>query len=136
MSNEAMDQHALNSGRTFTWHELYVPDEVAAGEFYTEALGFGTQDHAMADGSNYKMLTKDGHAVCGVWSTKNPQMEDTPAHWAVYLAVDDLDARLEKCVSLGASVVVPAMDIPEVGRMAMIADPQGAHIWLYKSAHA
>lgn len=130
-----MDQHALTSGKTFPWHELYVPDEAAASQFYTEALGFGTQDHTMADGTNYRMLTKDGQGVCGIWSTNNPQMQGTPPHWAVYVAVDDVDARVAKCVALGASVVVPAMDIPDVGRMSMIADPQGAHLWLYKSAH-
>lgn len=80
----------------------------------------------------YHMLTRGGIAVAGVVSTDNPQMSDVPPHWSTYLAVDDVDAKLAKCVELGAKIVVPAMDVPTVGRMGLIQDPQGAHIWLFK----
>lgn len=135
MSTEQLDQHSLIAGRTFPWHEVYVPDDDAAVKFYTEALGFGTMEFDMGSGSPYKMLTVNGAPVAGIQSTNNPQMADTPPHWAVYLGVDDVDGRVAACVALGAEVVVPAMDVPTVGRMAMIKDPQGACLWLYKSSH-
>jgi uncharacterized protein len=132
MSTPTMDQHALTTGRTFVWHEVYAPDADAAVNFYTQALGFGTQEMSMGEMGSYKMLTIDGTPICGVLSTNCPEMQGVPPHWATYLAVDDVDARLAKCLELGATQVVPPMDVPTVGRMTLISDPQGAHIWLFK----
>ncbi len=129
-----MDQHALNTGNTFVWHELYTANLQASLDFYTQALGFGTESMDMGDMGSYNMLTMNGKAVAGVMDTNQLPMPGVPPHWAVYLAVDDVDARVEKCVSLGASVLVPAMDVPTVGRMCLITDPQGSNIWLYKAA--
>lgn len=127
-------EHALAEGSTFTWHELYVPDGEAGVSFYTEVLGWQVQQTAL-EGFDYPMLVANGRPVAGVMSTKdNPQMAGVPPHWATYIAVDDVDARLAKVTRHGGSVVVPPMDIPTVGRMALIADPQGAHIWLFTSA--
>lgn len=133
MSTEMMDQHALNEGRTFTWHEVYTPNPEATIKFYTEALDFGTEAMNMGD-FTYHMLSKNGHGVCGVMGTNTPEMQDVPPHWSVYIAVDDVDARLEKCLALGAEVIHGPMDVPTVGRMVLIKDPQGSTIWLYKSA--
>lgn len=125
---------ALLSGQTFVWHELYAPDAQKATDFYVNALDFGMTEHDMGEMGKYRMLTRNGQAVCGVLGTAdNPQLNDVPPHWATYVAVDDVDARLAKCQQLGAKLVVPPMDIPSVGRMALISDPQGAHIWIFKS---
>lgn len=135
MATETMEQYALNTGRTFCWHELYVPKAQEAIDFYTKALDFGTENMPMEGGKTYRMLTKNGQGVAGVWgTTENEEMAEAPPHWAVYLTVDDVDARLAKCQELGAKVVAPAMDVPKVGRMALIQDPFGAHIWLFKEA--
>ena len=135
---DTMNDHSLAAGRTFPWHEVYAPSAEAAIDFYTKALGFGTQNFDMGpEMGTYHMLTMNGTAIAGIMPTAgNPQMEGVPPHWAVYLAVDDVDARIAKCTEMGAQVVVPAMDIPSVGRMALIQDPQGAHLWLYKSEGA
>jgi uncharacterized protein len=130
-----MSEHALNQGSTFVWHELYAPNAKAAMDFYVAALDFGTQEMDMGEFGSYLMLTKNGKSVAGVMSTSEGPAEGAPPHWATYLSVDDVDARAEKCVSLGATVVVPAMDIPGVGRMCLISDPQGAHIWLFKDSN-
>ena len=126
-----MEEHAVTQGSTFVWHELYAPDAAKAIEFYKTCLDFGSQEMPMGD-FTYHMLTKNGQGVCGVMSTSEGPAEGAPPHWATYLAVDDVDARVTKCTEAGATVVVPAMDVPTVGRMALIADPQGAHIWLFK----
>lgn len=128
-----MDQQAVNVGSTFVWHEVYLPDAAKAIEFYTKALDFGVDEMDMGEMGTYKMLTRNGAPVAGVMSTTEmPDMQDVPPHWSTYLGVDDVDARLAKCTSMGATIVVPPMDIPGVGRMALISDPQGAHIWLFK----
>lgn len=133
MSENQADQNALAQGRNFVWHEVYGPSSKAAIDFYTQALDFGTQEMPMGEMGTYHMLTRGGAPVCGVMGTSEmPGMENVPPHWATYLSVDDLDARLEKCKKLGATVVVEPMTVPTVGRMALITDPQGAHIWLFK----
>ncbi len=124
-------EHALAEGTAFTWHELYVPDAEAGIRFYTEVLGWESQTMAMG-GGNYPMLVANGRPIAGVQATRgNPDMAGVPPHWATYIAVDDVDTRVAKVSQHGGSVVVPALNIPEVGRMALIADPQGAHIWLF-----
>ncbi len=127
-------EHALAEGSTFTWHELYVPDGEAGVAFYTEVLGWQRQIMEM-EGGSYLMLVANGRPVAGVQATRdNPHMAVVPPHWATYVAVDDVDARVARVTRHGGSLVVPPMDIPKVGRMALIADPQGAHIWLFTAA--
>lgn len=99
-----------------------------------DALGFGITEMDMGTGTMYKMLTVDGKAVAGSMDTNSPDMQGVPPHWSVFMSVDDVDARLAKCLELGAKVVVPIMEVPTVGRMTLIADPAGAHIWLYQPA--
>ena len=137
MTPEELKEIAIAKGETFVWHELDVPSAEAAVKFYTEALGFGTQSMDMEPmgmpGQKYHMLTRDGKAICGIMGTGSmPGMEQVPPHWATFIAVDDVDARFEKCKQLGATVVAGPMDVPEVGRMVLIQDNQGAHIWLFK----
>ncbi len=127
-----MEEHALAQGNTFPWHELYVANADAAIDFYDKVLGMGSKAMDMGEMGTYKMLTVNGTAVCGIMETTNLPHPNVPPHWAVYLAVDDVDARLEKVRAHGGSVVVEPFDIPSVGRMALISDPQGAHIWLFK----
>jgi uncharacterized protein len=134
MAESTQDQHALNEGSTFVWHEVYTSNVQATIDFYTQCLGFGTQAMNMEGMGTYNMLTMNGHGVAGIMDLSMMDMQGVPPHWATYLAVDDVDARIEKCTAMGATVVVPAMDVPTVGRMALISDPQGAHIWLYKPA--
>jgi len=62
--------------------------------------------------------------------------EGTPPHWNVYFNVEDVDASVAKAEELGAKSAVPAMDVPGVGRMAMVGDPQGAMFWLMAAAAA
>lgn len=128
------DQQALALGRAFPWHEVYAPDADATVDFYTKALGMGVENFQMEGMPTYRMLTVNGTAVAGVISTKSLPMPNVPPHWAAYFAVDDVDARIAKCKELGATVLVEPMDVPTIGRMALISDPQGAVIWLFKGA--
>jgi len=128
MADSPADRNALGQGRNFVWHEITTDDVDGSIAFYTGALDFGTIDMPMGDMGTYRMLTRNGQPICGVTEGQ----PGTPPHWAVYLAVDDVDARIAAVQGLGATLLVPAMDIPTVGRMALIQDPQGAHIWLFK----
>ncbi|HEY3783006.1 MAG TPA: VOC family protein [Fimbriimonadaceae bacterium] len=120
---------AIATASTFVWHEISAPSIAKSIEFYTEALDFGSQEFDMGEMGTYHMLTKNGQGVAGVIS---PQQPGVPAYWATYIAVDDVDARVEKCKGLGATLVAGPFDVPTVGRMALISDPQGATVWIFR----
>ena len=132
---DTIDQFTTAVGRTFVWHELYGASSQASVDFYTQALGWETETMDMGDMGSYTMFKANGQNVAGVLGTsEQPHLADVPPHWATYIGVDDVDARLAKCVSLGASVLVEPMDVPTVGRMALLQDPQGATFWIFKPA--
>lgn len=129
-----MSEHAVAVGNTFVWHELYTRDVDASLKFYQDVLGWGTTSMPMGEMGDYHMLIANGQPVAGVFKMEGPGFEEVPPHWSVYTSVDDVDARVAKAVEAGATIMVPAMDVPTVGRMCLIKDPQGATIWFYKSA--
>jgi predicted enzyme related to lactoylglutathione lyase len=113
-----------------TWNELVSPDVKTATGFYAELLGVTWEDAPMPEGSaleSYAMLQVGGRAVAGALP---PPMEGLPPHWNVYFNVTDVDQAVTRAESLGGRTTVPAFDLPEVGRMAMLSDPQGAMFWL------
>jgi hypothetical protein len=62
-------------------------------------------------------------------------MKGAPSHWLTYFEVTDVDASAKLVTELGGQVVSPPMDIPNVGRFAVVRDPQGAALAIYKNAH-
>jgi len=116
---------------SFVWHELVVPDIDKAKRFYPETLGWGTTEMDMGD-FMYTMLTEGESTKGGV---VNPQGGPQPPHWANYLSVDDVDAAVARVEKAGGKVLAPAFDVPTVGRMAPVADPQGATLYLFKGAN-
>lgn len=126
-----MNEFALAVGKTFPWHEVYTADVAGTIKFYTECLGWETETMEMEQGS-YHMLKANGTSVAGVFDTAHA--EGAPPHWATYISVDNVDARLAKCQAAGANVLHGPMDIPGIGRMVLIQDPNGAAVWLYQPA--
>ena len=116
---DAFKQHGA-----FSWCELVTTDAQAAKDFYSQLLGWSTEDMAMED-MTYTVLKVGEDGVGGIMSTP-PGAEGTPPHWGVYVTVDDVDATAGKAEELGAKTIVPPTDIPEVGRFYMFQDPQGA----------
>ena len=130
---EQINEALLAQAKTFVWHQIFAPNDTASMDFYTKALGFESMEMPMGEMGTYKMLVANGQPVAGVVGTDHcPDMKITVPHWSVSIGVDDVDARLDKCVALGAQVLLPAFDIPTVGRMALVQDPQGATFWLFK----
>ena len=68
----------------------------------------------------------NGERMAGGMIQLSEQMGDVPPNWMVYFSVADCDASVDKAKSLGANVLVPPSDIPEVGRFSTMCDPQGA----------
>jgi uncharacterized protein len=108
------------------WSEVAAPDAAAAAGFYTGLFGW-TAVAADLGGMPYHFLARGGTNFGGVM----PARPGVPAHWLVYVAVDDVDATVNRVQSLGGSVVVPGFDAT-VGRLAVVRDPQGATFGLYR----
>ncbi|MDF1604619.1 VOC family protein [Nocardioides sp. YIM 152315] len=111
-----------NEPGTPVWNEVVTPDVPAATRFYSDVLGVTWEKQSMEDGGAYTCLVVDGRPVGGAMV---PPMEGVPPHWNVYFDVGDVDATVERAVGLGGTVLAPAFDVPGVGRMAVLADPQG-----------
>jgi uncharacterized protein len=111
-----------NEPGTPIWNELISPDLATATAFYADLLGVAWEEQPMDGGPAYTCLIVDGRQVGGAMP---PMMEGIPPHWNVYFNVESVDDTVAKVVELGGSVVAPAFDVPGVGRMAILADPQG-----------
>jgi uncharacterized protein len=114
----------------FIWYELATTDTGAAKRFYGDVVGWGTEEYGGA-GMTYVRWTAAGQAIGGlVPLSDEARKRGAPPHWVAYVMVDDVDATVALAKSLGGTSCVPAMDIPTVGRIAVIADPDGAVIAL------
>ena len=105
------------------WIQFSAPDAAAAKAFYRDVIGWNIADMPMKDGSSYSGIMVGDGPIGGF----SPMPSDTGA-WTIYVTVDDVDARTRKAEKAGATVVNGPMNVPGVGRMVTIRDPQGAHI--------
>ena len=72
-----------------------------------------------------------GLLVGGLFPLSSPQFDGVPESWMSYLAVDDVDARVKKAQSAGATLMRPIFDVPGVGRIAILKEPGGAGVgWM------
>ena len=112
---------------TISWVELVTSDAGAAKAFYGALLGWDFDDQPAGE-AIYTMASRDGREVAGLFA--DPQQ---PPHWNNYVTVSSADEAAEKAASLGATVVAPAFDVLDAGRMAVIEDPTGAFIALWQA---
>ncbi len=110
----------------FSWSELMTTDVEEAKKFYTELLGWTTEDMSVA-GMTYSVVKCGAQEIGGIMAIPE-QAKGTPPNWGTYVTVDDVDATAKKAQELGAKTVVPLTDIPDVGRFYAFQDPQGAII--------
>jgi predicted enzyme related to lactoylglutathione lyase len=108
------------------WTELATDDMAAAKEFYSALFGW-TMKTSDTTGMQYTEFMNDGKPIGGMFQ-KTPEMAQVPTHWGSYVAVENVDESAAKATELGATMVVPLMDIPNVGRFCAIKDPTGGVI--------
>jgi predicted enzyme related to lactoylglutathione lyase len=111
---------------TLCWTELASRDMNASEKFYTQLFGW-TAKHGNAGPMEYTEFQNQGRPGVGMMKRPADMPAFVPDHWLVYFQSADVDATVRKALSLGAKKdVVPPTDIPNTGRFAVIADPQGA----------
>jgi predicted enzyme related to lactoylglutathione lyase len=101
-------------------------DPARALAFYQALFGWTTRTMPMGEGAEYTMLHVGDEGIGGV--VPLDASHGVPSHWIGYVTVPDVDAACERTAELGGTVCVPATDIPNVGRFAVIEDPTGAII--------
>jgi predicted enzyme related to lactoylglutathione lyase len=116
------DVKQVPEGQWF-WNELATSDPKKAVEFYEKVVGYTTKPMNMGP-DTYYVLEQSGNSRGGV--TTAPQ--GAPSTWVPYVKVSDPDATLARAVRNGGKQLMPATDIPTIGRFAVFSDPLGAVI--------
>ena len=91
----------------------------ASNSFYSGLFGWEAEDQGEEMG-HYTILRKGGKTVAGNMTV---MMEGQPSAWVSYVSVDDADATTDLAKKAGATVFVEPMDVSDIGRMALFADP-------------
>jgi uncharacterized protein len=115
----------------FCWNELMTRNVERAKAFYRDTIGWTYEPMQMADGRTYTCATQNGKYVAGIFPIDAPEYDSVPESWMSYLAVDDVDSRVEKALKAGAKLMKPIFDVPGIGRIAILMEPGGAGVgWM------
>lgn len=114
------------------WFELATPDHDAAQRFYGEVFDWKTESVPMGPDGNYVMFKPTaGQPHSGLVELRGPH-----PHWVAYVSVEDVDAVAAAGAKRGGKVIMDAFDVPGVGRMAGVADPEGAVLMAFRAETA
>ncbi len=111
----------------FGWNELVTTNKKAATKFYTSLIGWKTKP--FGHGSDYTLLMAGKEMAGGLMQCPK---KGNPAQWICYVVVKNVDATVMKALKLKGKICVPPMDIPDVGRIAVLQDPQGAAFGVFQ----
>jgi predicted enzyme related to lactoylglutathione lyase len=119
----------VGEDNTAGWTELQTKDAAKSTKFLADVFGWAMKEDPKGAYTEFKV---GGKSIGGI----RPMGADDPfpPHWLIYIQLADCDATVKKAQSLGAKVLMPAMDVEKVGRFAVLADPQGAVFAVIKLA--
>ncbi len=117
----------------FIWYELMTTDPEGAKAFYDSVVGWDFSEGA-AEYQGYRMINAPGGGFAGgvLPLTQEMQQHGARPAWHGYLYVADVDQAVSKIEGAGGKALMPPTDIPNVGRIAMVTDPQGAPFYVMK----
>ncbi len=115
---------------TFCWADLSTSDPEKAKKFYESLFGWKIGP-GEKDPSGYLHIQNGQDFIGGIPPAqyRDPRV---PPHWMIYFLVDDVDASAAKAKEMGAAMHLAPMSVENVGRMAIVADPQGASFAIFK----
>ena len=120
----------------FVWYEHLTKDAPKAIGFYSDVVGWKTQPF-QEGGGDYTMWVGSQGPLGGVMKLPaEAEKMGAPPHWEAHVQVDDVDATAAQAKKLGGKVYKEPEDIPNVGRFAVLADPQGAVFCVFKPKEA
>jgi uncharacterized protein len=117
----------------FIWYELMTPDPDASKAFYDTVIGWDIEPRPAGE-MDYRMIRRSDGGNAGGVLRITPDMASHGARptWLGYINVDDVDATRASIEQAGGKTLMGPHDIPNVGRIAMMADPQGAPFYVMK----
>jgi uncharacterized protein len=118
---------------TLCWADLSTPDQARAGQFYSALFGWQIMKEDEDPAHNYWHI-KNGEEFIGGIPPSAHHQAGAPAHWMAYFTASDCDATAAAAKNLGATLYLPPTDFEDVGRISIIADPQGAAFAIFKAA--
>jgi len=123
---------AKNIDGAFCWADLITKDVARAREFYSNLCGWSLEkgEH---DSSGYLHIKNADEFIGGMPPAEQVPPNITP-HWQLYFQTSDCDRSVEKAERGGAKVYFGPMSMENVGRFAVVADPQGAVFSVFQSA--
>ena len=131
---EAAPAASASCGKThgsFIWYELLTSDVDAAKRFYDAVVGWNIESSSSFP-NGYRMIGRSDGKFAGGAMAISDEMREHGARpvWLGYVGVDDVDGAVGNVEATGSKTTMPPFDIPNVGRVAMVSDPQGAPIYL------
>jgi len=114
------------------WYELMTTDPTAAESFYDKVVGW-TSAPFQGSPEPYTIFKRGGDVQVG-GLMKRPEGMNMPPFWAMYVAVPKLEEAVAHITRLGGSELSGIIDVPTVGRMQMLKDPQGAAFYIIQPA--
>ena len=109
------------------WIELYTADPDAAQAFYAGLFGWTLQESGPEFG-NYTLFLRDGAPVAGLMRNT----EEAPSAWSVYLETNSAEDTVAMAAANGGQVLLDAMPVGDLGRMAVVTDPGGAAVGVWQ----
>ncbi|MFF8413186.1 VOC family protein [Streptomyces omiyaensis] len=116
---------------TPVWNELLTYETATVGKFYRTVFGYEIAPVVSPD-FDYATLHVDGRPVASLHGVGESLPRDRGPHWMTYFEVDDADAAAALVAELGGQVLRPPRD-GTAGRLALVADPEGAVFTLVRS---
>ena len=115
---------------------MATTDQNAAKTFYQTLFGWQTNDMPMGPDDFYTMFRLEGRNAAAAYTLRPEQRSrGVPPHWRLYMSVESADAAAQRAAELGGQVLIPAFDVFDAGRMAVLQDPAGAvlSVWQPKT---
>jgi uncharacterized protein len=130
----ANEDSRMSAQGSHIWYELMTPDPDGAKAFYEAVVPGWSIGERLPGEMDYRMINRSDGGMGGGMLGLSPDMLSHGARpaWLGYVAVDDVDGSVAQIEAKGGRVLMPASDIPDVGRIALVADPQGNSFYVMK----
>jgi predicted enzyme related to lactoylglutathione lyase len=116
----------------FVWRDLVTENPDAVKPFYAALFGWEFEE-ARALGAPYTLIKSGGQYIAGISKTTRPQPGQPVSQWLSFMSVADVDRAAEQTRAAGGSIVAGPLDLPRIGRGAVVVDPDGAPLGLLRS---
>ncbi|MFV8820016.1 VOC family protein [Haliea sp. E17] len=112
------------------WHDLITDTPEASRAFYSALFGW---EFKALGGINYEVIYHQGQPIGGLVDQTRLPLQADISQWVAVLSVADIDTATAQFRAAGGTVFTPPTSLGSRGRLAVVADPQGAVLALLES---